>query len=125
MFWFNNKKKDPEDVLSSINKKWEDTALKTDSIDVKKLNKNIYKVYKELGYQKPNLIVYDSPYLIWENILNLAFENIPVGKINSFEKALRKRLKKGKSDFLKDLVCEIINILKNTIRRGTWCFFKD
>lgn len=115
MFWFNNNKKNPEDVLSSINKKWEDIALKTESIDVKKLSKNIYKVYKELGYKKPELIFYDSPYLIWEYIINLAFENLSLENKKSLEKFLRKKLKKVESGFLKDLICQIVNIFKTPL----------
>lgn len=114
MFWFNKNKTESssENSLQAINNQWQALALSTETVNVQRITKSLKNVYKMLGYNEPNVVFYQSPYLIWNHILDLFFEDIPTDKIKQIEVFCKENLPKSKQGFLKDLVCQIISCLK-------------
>lgn len=117
MFLFNKKKSDfnSENTLTAINTKWQAIALQKEPIKVKTLQKNIKNIYQELGHKEPKFVFYKSPYQIWENFIDISFQDITQEKIKQIEKFCKRKLRKLDQNFFQELVLQILNFLKKQI----------
>lgn len=117
MFLFNKKKSDfnSEKTLADLNNKWQAIALQTEPVKSQIVQKNLKNIYKELGYKEPQFVFYQSPYMIWDHILNLCFHNITQDKINAIETFCQKKIRKANQGFLQELVCQIVTFFKKEL----------
>ncbi len=117
MFWNQESKTNvqSENTLTAIQDKWQNIALSTKPIQLTELEKNINKLYKLLGYTEQKIVFYSSPYQLWEEVINFAFQDFPETRIEEIENFCRKKLKQSKQGFIKDLIIQIVNILKKQL----------
>lgn len=122
MFW--NKKKNGENGVSFPHKKWQNIALNTNSINMDKLEKSIKLLYKKIGYKEPKIIYSESPYLMWEKVLNLSLKNLGLTQFKNIELFIKSNLGNSNSGFLKPLASEIVNMFKKPLRGETGNYLK-
>ena len=104
-----------KNIIAAINDKWQAIALSTEPVNFAKLEQNIRTFYQILGYSPPKIIFYESPYLIWEHLLNISFDDLESEKINKLKIFLKTKLKHSQQGLLKELVYQLSDLLKKKL----------
>ncbi len=117
MFQSNQKKTIPEleNIWLSCSHKWWQIGISTQRIQFSQQESKIRNLYKILGYQPPKIIFCDNPYIAWENIIDLGWQDIETHKMGELIKFLKIQLKNPSKGMLKDLVCRCNNLLKKPL----------
>ncbi len=104
-----------KNIVAAVNDKWQAIALSTEPVNFAKLENNIRIFYQILGYPPPEIIFYQSPGLIWEHLLKIAFDDVESEEINKLKIFFKTKLKNSKQGLLKELVCQLTDLLKKNL----------
>ena len=117
MIWFNKKitLEDADKTLTSLEKEWLNFTQSTEPVNLPKLQSDLTQVYKMLGYGKPQVVLFASPFELGEFIITLAIDSLTQEQLKVLTDKIKTILSKSEQGFLKKIVAQISLVIKNNI----------